>query len=65
MLSLLDFGHLPSHLLKVPNTTLGVNILLDDVKNLLLGIGDDNDGAAVEAKVLGVVVLGDLVEDGT
>lgn len=51
------------YLFNVPHPALSVDVLLEDIKNLFLGIRDDDDGATVEAKVLGVAILGDLVKN--
>lgn len=53
-----------TYIFSIPHARLGVNIILEDLLDLLLGLGDDDYGAAVPIPLGGVIALGLIVQDG-
>jgi len=53
-----------SHIGDVPDAVLGVGVLVEDLGDLLPALGDHHDGAAAHLEARGLVVGGDLLEDG-
>lgn len=48
-------------LFQVPDTTLDVDVILEEINDAFLGLGDSNEAAAVKVKAGRVGALGDAI----
>lgn len=53
-----------TYIINIPNTLLGIDVLLEDLDYLLPALGEEDDGGAGELEGLGVVGGGRFGEDG-
>lgn len=53
-----------TYIIRIPHSTLGVNILGDNLLDLFLGLGDDDDRATCPIPVGRIVAFGLAVKNG-